>query len=172
LTRHPQSAGGAVQSIIVRLERAAHGTLALRFTLEGQISRVHVPPPQAARFVDGLWQHTCCEIFIAPKGSTLYREFNFSPSGEWAAYEFRRYREGAPLADTALNPRIAVRRGEERLELEARVPCPAHACSIALCAVIEDQAGVLSYWALKHPSGKPDFHHPAGFALELDEVRD
>ena len=160
-----------MQSILVRLERAAHGTLALRFTLEGQISRVHVPPPQPARFVDGLWQHTCCEIFIAPKGGTLYREFNFSPSGEWAAFEFQRYREGAALADAALNPRIAVRRGEERLELEARVPYPAEASSVALCAVIEDQAGGLSYWAIKHPAGKPDFHHPVGFALDLDEVR-
>ena len=33
---------------------------------------------------------------------------------------------------------------------------------------IEDEAGALSYWALRHPPGKPDFHHPAGFALELD----
>jgi hypothetical protein len=29
-------------------------------------------------------------------------------------------------------------------------------------------SGALSYWALRHPPGKPDFHHPAGFALELD----
>ena len=161
-----------MQSIVVRFEKAAHGTLALRFTLEGQISQVHVPPPQPARFVDGLWRRTCCEIFIAPKGSTLYREFNFSPSGEWAAYEFQRYREGGALADSALDPRIAVRRGEERLELEACVSYPAQVSSVALCAVIEDRAGVLYYWALKHPPGKPDFHHPLGFALELDEVRD
>jgi hypothetical protein len=161
-----------VQSIVVRLERAAHRKFGLRFTLEGKISRVDVPPPQRARFVDGLWRHTCCEIFIAPKGGTLYREFNFSPSGEWAAYEFQRYREGAPLVDAGLDPRIAVRRGDERLELEARVPFPAQACSIALAAVIEDKAGALSYWALKHPPGKPDFHHPVGFALELDEIRD
>jgi hypothetical protein len=155
-----------VQSIVVRLERAAPALLRVLFTLQADLDRLQLPPPRPARFVDGLWRHTCCEIFIAPKGGTLYREFNFSPSGEWAAYELQRYREGA-----ALDPRIAVRRGEGRLEIEARVPYPAQACSIALSAVIADQAGVLSYWALKHPPGKPDFHHSAGFALELDEVR-
>jgi hypothetical protein len=144
----------------------------VRFTVEGELSRVHVPPPRPARLVDGLWRHTCCEIFIEPKGDTLYREFNFSPSTEWAAYEFHRYREGSLLTDPALDPRIAVRRGEDRLELEARVPYPAQASSIALSVVIEDRAGLLSYWALRHPPGKPDFHHPVGFALELDEVRD
>jgi hypothetical protein len=39
--------------------------------------------------------------------------------------------------------------------------------SLALSAVIEDSAGTLSYWALRHPAGKPDFHHPQAFALEL-----
>jgi hypothetical protein len=38
---------------------------------------------------------------------------------------------------------------------------------LALSAVIEDDRGTLSYWALKHPSGKPDFHHPEAFALEV-----
>jgi hypothetical protein len=39
--------------------------------------------------------------------------------------------------------------------------------TLALSAVIEDEDGVLSYWALKHPAGKPDFHHRDAFALEL-----
>jgi hypothetical protein len=38
---------------------------------------------------------------------------------------------------------------------------------LALAAVIEDGNGRLSYWALGHPQGKPDFHHPDGFTLEL-----
>src|ERR1019366_4823177 len=38
---------------------------------------------------------------------------------------------------------------------------------IALAAVIEDENGRLSYWGLRHPPGKPDFHHPNGFALEV-----
>ena len=30
--------------------------------------------------------------------------------------------------------------------------------------------GGLSYWALAHASGKPDFHHPTGFALSSEEA--
>jgi hypothetical protein len=33
--------------------------------------------------------------------------------------------------------------------------------------VIEAADGSLSYWALRHPPGKPDFHHRDAFALEL-----
>ena len=38
---------------------------------------------------------------------------------------------------------------------------------LALAAVIEDHRGRLSYWALEHPVGKPDFHHPDGYTIEL-----
>jgi len=37
-----------------------------------------------------------------------------------------------------------------------------------LSAVIEEESGTLSYWALRHAPGRADFHHPDGFALELD----
>jgi hypothetical protein len=37
-----------------------------------------------------------------------------------------------------------------------------------LSAVVEDRARVLSYWALKHPAEKPDFHHPDGRVIALD----
>jgi hypothetical protein len=38
---------------------------------------------------------------------------------------------------------------------------------VALAAVIEADTGELSYWSLQHAPGKPDFHHPDGFTLEL-----
>ena len=38
---------------------------------------------------------------------------------------------------------------------------------VALTAVIENDAGELSYLVLAAPAGKPDFHHPDGFTLEL-----
>jgi len=38
---------------------------------------------------------------------------------------------------------------------------------LGLSALIEDQSGGMSYWALAHPPGKPDFHHADGFALEF-----
>jgi hypothetical protein len=38
---------------------------------------------------------------------------------------------------------------------------------VALCVVIEELDGALSYWALRHPAPRPDFHHADGFALEI-----
>jgi hypothetical protein len=37
----------------------------------------------------------------------------------------------------------------------------------AVSAVIEQHDGAISYWALAHPAGKPDFHHRDGFVLKL-----
>ena len=99
-----------------------------------------------------------------------YREFNFSPSGQWAAYAFRRYRDGGAL-DCELAPEIAVRRTANRLELDARIRRDflpqGRPLRLGLSAVVEDAHGVLSYWALQHPADKPDFHHSDSFAIPL-----
>jgi hypothetical protein len=64
-----------------------------------------------------------------------------------------------------------VSRGADRLELTALVPTHQEGTlQIGLAAVVEAQDGTLSYWALKHPGGKPDFHHPDAFALKLSPV--
>ena len=134
--------------------------LIVHYSIEGDIGRVRLP--QAGE--QPLWQHTCCELFVARKGMPAYREFNFAPSGEWAAYAFERYREGAPVQ--VRDPQIAVRASPGRLELDARVP--AHgSLLLGLSAVIESNEG-LSYWALRHPPGGPDFHHADCFAMELE----
>jgi hypothetical protein len=38
---------------------------------------------------------------------------------------------------------------------------------LGLSALIEDTSGSKSCWALAHPPGKPDFHHPDCFAHEF-----
>src|SRR6185295_11934300 len=120
---------------------------------------------------DGLWRHTCFEAFVSIKGDSAYWEFNLSPSGEWAVYHFRDYRDCAPLGEEEAAPEILAHRAEDRIELDARICLPRlltrQPLRLALSAVIEDEANTLSYWALKHPSGKPDFHHPDAFALEI-----
>ncbi len=69
-----------------------------------------------------------------------------------------------------------MRRAAGRLEIEGRIRLDrlgyGGSLSIGLSAVVEDESGALSHWALRHPPGKPDFHHREAFALELDEVRD
>ena len=42
---------------------------------------------------------------------------------------------------------------------------------LGLSAVIEENSGRKSYWALKHPDGPPDFHRADCFTLELPAAR-
>jgi hypothetical protein len=72
------------------------------------------------------------------------------------------------------SPEIYVRRLDDGLELQSTVYLghiadlrDARRLRVALAAVIEGGNGKLSYWGLRHPPGKPDFHHPNGFALEV-----
>jgi hypothetical protein len=139
--------------------------LALSYRIEADLERLRIPAPRAPAPGERLWQHLCCEAFVAPAAASAYREFNFSPSGEWAAYAFERYREGAPLGIP--DPGILVRMDGEALELAASIPVEPVRLRVALCAVIEERDGTLSYWALRHPSARPDFHHHDGFTLEV-----
>jgi hypothetical protein len=174
LKRHPATSVRTVRGIEARVWRTEDGALAVTFTLSGDLSRLRIPPPRPPRRADRLWQHTCFEAFVALKGDAAYREFNFSPSGEWAAYTFRGYRDPVPLAQGDIAPSISVRNAEDELRLEAILGVKSLPRSdryaplrLALAAVVEEKSGALSYWALKHPPGDPDFHHPDCFALEL-----
>lgn len=175
LTRHPDAHGEAVRGIGARVGRMPGGALAVTYVIDGDIDRLRVPRPRPAAIAHRLWQHTCCEMFIARKDSPAYHEFNLAPSGEWAAYAFDRYRHGAALAEEALAPQVAVRSTRDKLELDAVIRLDRLSARyaetpllLALSAVIEDEDGSLSYWALRHPPGAPDFHHPHAFALELE----
>jgi len=151
------------------------GGLSFSYTLEGELEDLRIPPPVPPRRTDGLWQSTCFEAFLqASPSSPTYYEFNFSPSGEWAAYRFAGYREGMEPVKPFEAPRIILRQKANRLELDVRVglsgvPAPGEGgeCRLALSAVIEDLQGGRSYWAVAHPPGKPDFHHPGSFAVKL-----
>ena len=164
LVCHPQTPCPAIRSLQARVSRAPRG-LAVRYRIEGDLASLRIPARRAPAPGERLWQHTCCEPFVGRPEGTAYREFNFSPSGEWAAYAFERYREGGPLP--APDPMIEVRRGDDSMELGAQVEAAAQKLLLAISAVIEGRDGTLSYWALRHPAGKPDFHHREAFALEL-----
>ena len=166
----PHAAVDAGYSVQAGLNRNG-AVLEVRYALAGTLSGLRVDPPRTGE----LWQHTCFEIFIASRGMPSYYEFNFSPAGDWAAHAFSSYRNGARLADAALDPQLAVRGCTERLELDARVALDrlhlSGELAIGLSAVIEATDGSLSYWALRHAPGKPDFHHADTFALTIDAVR-
>ena len=162
LVPHPDTPRGAVEGVEARVERAS-SHLKLAYVVRGDAPRIRVPPARPPAFADGLWRHTCFEVFAA--GNAGYDEFNLSPSGEFAAYRFDGYRSGMTRLGATLP--VAWRAGE----LETTVPLRDDARRLALCAVIETQDGALSYWALRHAPGKPDFHHSDAFALSLDELR-
>lgn len=170
LLPHPTTPDLGIHGIDVRLDRLADALL-LTYTLTGDLARLRIPAPGLPRRVDGLWRHTCFEAFVRVEGERGYREFNFSPSGEWAAYAFADYRKGDSL-DLTVPPLIECRACEIALELTVRLPdpaCPdAPRLRLALATVIEDRQDRLAYWALCHTSYQPDFHHPDAFTLGLD----
>ena len=174
LRPHPATPAPWIDEVVVRVAAGRAGAVALAFCVRGDLGRLRVPSPRPPARADGLWRHTCFEAFVRSGGGPAYVELNFSPSGQWAAYAFRGYRDGAVL-DVPLDPGIAVRRGPGELTLETALPGaalpPADAgLELGLAAVIEDLAGSLSYWALRHCAERPDFHHPDAFALPVHGV--
>ena len=171
LACHPQTPCQAIRGVDAVMAAAPGNILTLAFVLECDLSRLRIPEPRSSRRAGGLWQHTCFEVFVMAEDGPGYREFNFSPSGEWAVYAFRSYRDGGEL-EIEPAPGIVVRRSMNRLELNAEIcqDClpPARPLRLGLSAVMEDADGELSYWALRHPPGKPDFHHTDAFALQLE----
>lgn len=167
LIRHPDF---PAPDVTIAAEAVREGSvLRLQYVMTGALNRVSLPAQQTPMRTDELWRHTCFEAFVGlPDGG--YREFNFTPSMAWAAYRFDAYREGMRNADA--EPRIETQRTADRFELNATVELSDEGpWRVGLTAVIEDVDGARSYWALRHPDGKPDFHNADCFVLELPGSR-
>ena len=171
LRPHPDFPGPSVLELTVEASRDAE-RLSLTYVLTGDISALAIPVPAPSVRQDELWRHTCFEAFVGGGEGEGYLELNFAPSTAWAAYRFTAYREGMAPADIAA-PIFQVEAAAGQLTLIVAVDLAtqadlAHApWRLALTAVVEDRAGVRSYWSLAHPDGRPDFHHAAGFVLSL-----
>jgi hypothetical protein len=163
----------AVRGLIARVALEPACVVVFEYRLKGDLGRLAVPRRVEPRRADRLWERTCFEAFVAPAASDRYYELNFSPSTEWAAYAFEGYRRGMQPCALAKVPSIAVveETGELRVTaaLEFRpFPDAPWPWRIGLTAVVEDRAGERSYYALRHPRQKPDFHDAAGFTVSLD----
>jgi hypothetical protein len=142
--------------------------------VSGKVGDLRLPPAIAAARTEELWRHTCFEAFLRASAADAYYELNFAPSTQWAAYRFDGYRRGMRVATEVGTLRIEVESSPGRyklqaaLELEQLSSLPRDAMwRVGLSAVLEESSGVQSYWALAHPPGKADFHHPDCFALEF-----
>lgn len=148
------------------------GASLFRFVLQADTARIRIPAIGNATRADDLWRHTCFEAFIKPPSTQGYYELNFSPSRQWSIYRFEDYRKGVAPPSIHSPPKIAVRTFADRLELDAIVHLTelttlqgAPQIQVGLSAVVEDDSGTLSYWALKQALGKADFHWPGGWTL-------
>lgn len=143
------------------------GAVSVSFHVRGPISTLCVPPPGTPERSDGLWRHTCFELFLLHTDES-YWEVNLSPSTAWAFYRFRSYRQNMIALEVA-PPDITSRRGDGHLQIDARIvlPAPLRGARLNLTAVLQHQSGERSYWAARHPSAGPDFHNPDCFVFEL-----
>lgn len=189
---HAQTPCTGVRRVEVDLSVTDQRGLSLCFRIDADQGALIIPPSllverQAERAssdpldrpTDLLWQHSCCELFLSREGSCAYREFNFSPSGQWAAYAFSdtRQRDQTAEAGWRTRPELSFRSTNNGFELSARLaatqmPEGDGALKVGLAAVLElrasDGTGYCTYWALHHPSPQADFHHRSTFALTLE----
>ena len=174
LRPHPDFPSGAVAQIEVEVARPSLAGVALSYTVTGKISEIRMPPVVAAERGDGLWRHTCVEVFVRAASGPGYYEFNFAPSTQWAAYRFESYRSGMSVASEIDAASIKTQSLPNRFTLQATIAIDRLSAlsrkapwRLGFSAVIEDKTGHMSYWALAHPPGKPDFHHMDCFAYEF-----
>jgi len=158
---------GPIRAVTASITATLHGCEA-EFRLYGHTPGIVLPAPLKPSRKDNLWQTTCFEIFWQPLGGTAYREFNLSPSGEWAAYDFDSFREGmrdAPAGAVVIDCRHDEGGVVLKASIAADLPAPAQ---VALNAIVEHQDGGKQYWALAFPPGKPEFHSEANRALIVE----
>ena len=169
------AAPAGLRGLSVRVTRPTPAQLLLDYELRGDLAQLRIPAavpgttPQGP--TDGLWRHTCMELFVGHTAPGPYLEFNLAPCGQWAAYRFSGYRAAMTPLTGIRPPRIELRTQADQLLLSADVALPAPFSTLGLrlglTAVVEDGAGLLSYWALAHGGERPDFHRADSFGFEI-----
>ncbi len=168
LRPHPDTPPSQVCAVNALIWMTDHNEVLIEFTVKGS-KQLLLPPWASPMRRDELWRTTCFEMFLMCDDGR-YFEFNISPSTEWAIYAFDSYRQGMKPLETDVFPQIELTATGGSFSLEADIDLgqiPPGRLRLALSAVIEETDGTKSYWALAHPSGQPDFHHPTCFAATL-----
>ena len=168
---HTQSLAGAIAGIGVTITRGTTGEVSLTYRVSGETGALEIPARSTPHRIDGLWKNTCFELFIGNFEDETYLEYNFSPSRQWAAYQFAGYRSDMAALETNA-PNITVVQDAAALTLIATIALPeawqARSLRAGISAVMATKTGDISYWAVAHPPGKPDFHHKDCFAVQLE----
>ncbi len=170
LSPHPDFPAPAPRTITARGHWSGR-QLYLCYQLAGGLDQLRLPDPAHPAEPGRLWATSCCEAFLARDGEAAYQEYNFSPSGQWDFFYFSAYRKQKQVPRPPAPPCLW-RREDDLLELSVSLPLTVRGrlgapLALGLAVVVEAAAGGLSYWALRHPPGKPDFHRRDTFALRL-----
>ncbi len=171
LVPHPKAPPRGVRSVAVEIDWAADA-LRLRY-LVSHDGCLKIPARQGR--LDELWKTTCFEIFIREGAGPGYVEFNLAPDNAWAGYGFTGERQGMHELDLA-GPEIAAQVQSDMFAL-AVILAPGSLAAdpglASLSAVIEEQDGTKSFWAIVHPKAEQfDFHDPGIFVLDLARLDD
>jgi hypothetical protein len=146
----------------------AAATTNIWFGVSAPASRFMIPETEEPSRADELWQSTCFEAFLREPGSHAYQEWNFAPSGNWAAYALSGYREGMTELEVGAPPYIRMEDNLTWWAVGATIAVEAgKSWDLNLSAVLEEKDGTKSYWALAHAPDKPDFHSPDCFVAKL-----
>ena len=146
----------------------ATATTNIWFGVGAPASRFMIPETEEQSRADELWQTTCFEAFLRETGAQAYQEYNFAPSGNWAAYTLSGYRESMTELDVGAPPYIRMEDNLTWWTVGATIAVEAgKSWDLGLSAVLEEKDGTKSYWALAHASDQPDFHSPDCFVAKL-----
>ena len=145
----------------------------INYELTGDLSRIVLPADgKTPARVIGLWEATCLEFFLAPRGRADYWEFNLSPAGDWDVFHLDAYREGFRQEPSIQSLPFDFYSGPDALSLFLKcdlggIIAAETSIDAAISAVIKTVDGKITCWALAHPADKPDFHHRGSFVLGL-----
>ena len=139
---HPDTPAKAVRAVAVEVSLSLEDGFALRYIVGGSIADLVLPHGEGELVIadsatDGLWESTCFEAFLTEEGQPDYTEFNYSPDGRWACYQFDDYR--SLLRSDELAPwEMVAERGEQSYALRIEPGIfPDIGAKLALSAVIE-----------------------------------
>lgn len=148
-------------------------TLDIVYRIRGDLRKLEIPEHCASPSrMDNLWQETCFEVFLRRKNQPCrYIEFNLAPSGHWALYRFSGYRKDLERPEAHDPPITRTEIQAEGMSLIAKIPwhtindtlSGGQPLETGLSVILKEKSGEMGYWAINHPSEKPDFHHPDSF---------
>ncbi|HEX8573739.1 MAG TPA: DOMON-like domain-containing protein [Allosphingosinicella sp.] len=200
LQRHPDTSCPPLTGIEVELARVRPMKLALRYVLLGAAHNIRMKPPAGSSdplwmhtcfeaFIRVAGEEEYLEINLAPTGDWTawrfrqYRDGMEAVRGLEASVLGSSQRrkpmdraERARLREAGFDTLERFEPSFYSLQMEVTLD-PAMSLfldrpwRLGLSAVIEENNGRISYWALAHPPGKPDFHHPDCFGLELPAAK-